>query len=277
MHIDDDRDDEVLDLTDEVDEQDDETPENDTDDNDDPPLAAEDDGDVLVVFGDDEVESEPETPTIRRMREALRDKDRRLKEALAKVPKVEVGEKPDLWDDCDGDPERFEIALDAWKQRKAEAEAAQNVQSATNDTARAEFDSELAEYAQQKTKLARPDFDTAETLVVGKLSPVQQSVVIMAAKNKAAMIYALGKYPDRLDALAEITNPVKLAVAAAELERSLKVQARKKASPPQERMRGGTPNNAPADQKEAALEKEADRTGDRTKLIAYRREQKQKG
>lgn len=261
----------ILELEDEAEDQ--EAPDSNDADTDEQPEAEEEgggDNDILIGFGDDEIEAEPENATMRQMREALKEKERLLREARAKIPKVEVGPKPTL-ESCDYDEERYDTEVEHWKARKAQAEAEAQSAAEQSTAAREDFGVELAEYQQQKTKLARPDFDAAELIVTGKLDPVQQSVLVMASKNKAALIYALGKSPERLEALAGIRNPIKLAIAVNDMERGLKVQARRKAPEPQPRMRGGTPANGPNDKHLSRLEAEADRTGDRSKLVAYRR------
>lgn len=261
----------VLDLEDELDDQD-ETPEDEQQDAE----EGDDADETLIGFEDeDPIQAEPENSVVRRLRDQLETEKKLRKEAQAKIPKVEVGAKPDLWEDCEGDPDKFEKALDAWRDRKSAAEAEAAQVTTANTGAREEFNTELAEYAQQKTKLARPDFDVAETVVTSRLNEVQQSVLVMASKNKAALIYALGKSPERLDTLAGIENPIKLAIAVGDMERSLKVQARKKAPDPEPRMRGGTPSPGSADAKEAKLIEQAQKSGDSSALIKYRYEKSQ--
>lgn len=258
----------VLDLEDEDLEQD-ETPEEEQQD--DEPGDDEPEDETLIGFDDEEpIQAEPENSVVRRLREQLETEKKLRKEAQSKVPKVEAGPKPTL-ESCDYDEDKYDAAILAWNERKVAEAAAAQPSATQSEEARQDFDTDLAEYAQQKTKLARPDFDVAETIVTGKLNEVQQSVLVMASKNKAALIYALGKNPERLDTLASIQNPIKLAIAVSDMERSLKVQARRKAPEPEPRMKGGTPNNESGDKKLERLEKDADRTGDRTALLAYKR------
>lgn len=262
----------ILDLDEEQIEQPDdpEAPENEEPEQ--PEDAGEDD--VLIGFGDDEIAAEQETPTIRQMREALKDKDRRIKELQGKVPAKVLGPKPTM-ESLDFDEDKYDEAMAAWRALKAEVEAEQAPAHTNVVAVQEEFNGDLVEYATQKTKLARPDFDTAETVVTTKLDPAQQSVLVMASKNKAALIYALGKSPEKLDALASITNPIKLAIAVSDLERSLKVQARRKAPEPEPRMRGSTPKGG-GSKAEARLAEVADKSGNASDLIKWRYEQKQR-
>lgn len=202
----------------------------------------EGDGEVedLIGFEDeDPLPVEPESPTIKHLREKLKARDKLINELNAKVPKIEAGPKPTL-ESCDYDEDKYDTLLLAWNQRKAEEEA-QNAASPPNTSTREDFDREHAEYTQQKAKISRPDFAAAEATVIERFDDVRQGILVTAAKNKAALVYALGKSPARLDALEKITNPIKFALAVADMERSLKVQARKKAPAPESRMKGGTP------------------------------------
>lgn len=276
MRLDDDLpEDDVLDLETEV-EQDDDTPtdEQDGDEGDEPEGDADE---TLIGFEDEEpLQAEPENSTIRRLREQLDVEKRLRKEAQARAPKIEVGDKPTM-EGCDYNEAKYDEEIEAWKARKVQAEEQAKQATATDDTGLAD-DSQAAhaEYTQQKAKLARPDFDQAQIAVETALSNAQQGVLVMASKNKAALVYALGKSPERLNALAEITNPIKLAIAVADMERNLKVQARRKAPAPEGRMRGGAPAGGAMSKEEARLAAQADKTGDRTALAKFRYEQRQK-
>lgn len=266
---DDDQSDDVLDL--DTEDQQDETPEDDDQQEGEDEQSDDADEDLIGFEDEDPIQPEPENATIRRMRAALADKEKLIKDLRGKVPAIEVGDKPTL-ESCDYDEERYDAEIDAWRQRKAEAEAqAQQPVSPTTQALEEESRSAHTEYTAQKAKLNRPDFEDAETAVTAALDNNQQGTIVMAVKNKAAFIYALGKRPERLEQLAEIKNPIKLAIAAYEMEKGLKVQARKKAPEPEPRMRGATPSHETGDKKLEKLEAEAERSGDRSKVIAYKR------
>jgi hypothetical protein len=102
------------------------------------------------------------------------------------------------------------------------------------------------------------------------LDMVQQAVIVKAAADPALFLYALGKSEAKRAELAKIQDPIKLAAAVARMEGAVKVTTRK-APAPDRAQRGSAPMPGGADKELEKLEKEADRTGDRTKVIAYKR------
>jgi hypothetical protein len=114
-------DDEPLELTEELEPGDE--PEEQRGEDDDPDPNVNDEADETVVaFEGEEPEAEPENSTVRQMRQALREKDKRIKELeQSSAPKpIEVGEKPTLAG-CDYDEDKFAEELEAFKDRKAAA------------------------------------------------------------------------------------------------------------------------------------------------------------
>lgn len=280
----DDTEDDVLELTD--DQQIDDEIE-DQDDHDDQTGDADggDDGEeeTVISFGDEEPapgsEGEGETPLIKHLRAELRETKKQiaeLRKATTQPQTIEVGEKPTLAG-CDYDEERFEAELDGWKERKAKAEQAESDAQRQAQEANEQWKAELGRYEKGKKSLSRPDFEKAEETVTTVLDQVQQAVIVKAADNSAAFIYALAKAPGQLERLSQIKDPLKLAAAVAKLEGTLKVTTRKKAPALDTPARGNASvATASADKKLERLEKEAARTGDRTALINYKRELKSK-
>lgn len=269
-----DEDEDVLELTDEVEEQDDQ-PDDQTDPNDET-----DDEETVVTFGDEELpQAAPaETDLIKHLRNELRQRDKALAEVRRHVPveqTIEVGEEPSL-DTCDYDEDKFRAEYRAWidrgnraEKQKAEREKAQAKQSE-------EWQGELQRYERDKVALALPDADSIEETITGALDPMQQSVLVMAADRPAVVSAALAKHPAKLAELAKISNPVKLAAAIVKLEGALKVTKIRKAPAPDVVERGSAGIAAGLDKQLERLEKEAAKTGDRTKLIDYKRKLKAK-
>lgn len=221
------------------------------------------DEDVVIAFeGDEEAEAPQESAVIRELRTKIRELQKERKANPA--PKVEVGKKPDLWEDCEGDPDKFEAELLAYNKRvdaaKKQAEDADKI----HEAATAEFEVEHATYREQKAKLAKPDFETAEIAIETALTVAQQSVLLLAAKQKAPLIYALGKNSKRLAEIAKITNPIKLAIAVNELERSLKVTPRKGVEPEEKQRGTGSMSTSAKDKEIEKLERQMQKGGDIT-------------
>lgn len=266
-------DDDVLELEDEqiVDDEG-EQPEADTE-------ASDDDDELEIVFGDEAAPAsgERDSSVIRELRAAIRERDKALAEARkAAAPKViDPGPKPTL-EACGYDEETFEAALDTWKDAKAKAAQAESEAEAVQRRAAEQWQADLSTYQAQKIALKVPDFDDAQAAVETAMTPAQQAVIVKASGNSAQMIYALGKRPDRLETLSKIDDPIKLAAEIARLEGTMKVSARRKAPDPENPISGNARLSETADKTLERLEREADKTGDRTKVIAYKRSMKAK-
>lgn len=244
--------------------------------NDNPDAPEGDDEEVEVSFGDEAApasgEGKDSTP-IRTLRERNREQAAeiaRLK-TLVPVPKPpEVGEKPTL-EACEWDGERFETELLAWNARKAEADKAQAKQDEESKAQREAWNEEIQRFSRGKTELGAKDFDVAEAEVQAAFSQVQLAALVVGTTDPAKLVYALGKHPEKLKALAAIQNPIKLAVAAAKLESTMKFAPRRRAPEPEGTVQGSAPLSQTVDKTEQRLEAEAMKSGDMTKLFAHRR------
>lgn len=160
-----------------------------------------------------------------------------------------------------------EAKLDAKKQaRLAEAQAE------TED-----YQARLGKYVSAKQALKVPDFDAAEAVVRSKLTQVQQSIIIRNSDNPANTILALGRSKKALDDLAAIKDADRFAFALAKTEGKITV-TQKAPPPPESKLHGGvsTGGGSLATQL-AAAEKEAERTNDRSKVVAIKRQMKAAG
>lgn len=253
--------------------------------------APGDDDGLAISIGDDEPESEPdiekapqwvremrkEQPKLRREIRDLRAENERLK-ATAAPPAIVVGDKPTM-ESCGYDEAEYETQLDAWKDRKREAEAQTRERDAAQKKERDAWDARVAAYQEAKSKLKAKvaDLDEAEAAVLGSFDVTQQGILLLA-KQPEMMMYALGKNDKAREGLAKIKNYGEFAIAIGELMGKLKVTPSKKAPPPERRIAGSAPGSRGTggpDKKLDALEAEAERTGDRSKVIAYKRQLKQ--
>ena len=216
---------------------------------------------------------------VRELRKADREKARRIRELEAQLGQTQaapaLGVKPTL-ESVDFDAEKFEAKLAEWYERKRAHDQAEAEKRKQAETAQAQWQATLAAYGVEKKTLRVADFDEAEEAVKDALTEAQQGIILHVAESKAPIVYALGKNPKKLRELAAISDPLKFAGAIAKLETALKVTPRKTAPPPETSPRGVSGVAMGADAKLAELEAEADRTGDRTKVAAYRRMLKQR-
>lgn len=238
---------------------------------------------VVVTIGEEEsppseeVERAPEW--VRELRKSNREKDRRIRELeeQAKTAKpaekaVEVGDKPSL-ESCEYDEAKFETELEQWHERKRVVADKERKKQADGEAAQKAWQAKLDTYGKQKSELKVKDYDEAEAIVLDAFNVTQQGIIVSGADNAAIVNYALSKNPARLKALASITDPVKFAFAVAKLETQMKVTPRKSAPVPETTVRGNARVSAGIDSTLERLRAEADRSGDRTKVAAYIREQ----
>jgi len=209
-------------------------------------------------------------------RELQREK-RELEEKLKMVmPAAEnnpvvLGKKPTL-EACDYDSDKFENELAGWFERKRQADEAEAKQRSKQQAEQETWQKKLEGYNQSKTGLKVSDFQDAEEAVLESLSVTQQGIILQGAQNPAVMVYALGKNPKKAKELAEITDPVQFAFAVAKLETQLSV-TRKQLPPPEKRIVSNSGSGSSSVQLER-LRDEAARTGDYTKVMAFKKQLK---
>jgi hypothetical protein len=243
--------------------------------------APEDDG--LVVEVGEEVEDEPEHIT--ELRKRYREQQKRLKELEAQTvaPKVQaLPPKPTL-EECDYDTAAFEQKLEGWYDQKREHDARETEAKTLAEKANERWQMKVAAYDEGKEKLGAKDFDEAEATVHEILSTpfpgimaedVRFGIIKQGAKDPATLVYALGKNPAKAKELAAIDDPVEFAFALGELNGKMKV-VRGKAPPPERRISAGAPGVAGAvDNTLERLREEAARSGDFSKVTAYKRQKR---
>lgn len=241
---------------------------------------------VVITIGDEaapEEEDDARAPGwVRELRKSNREKDRRIRELEQKVSTatpppsaIVVGDEP-TFEGCDYDADKFKRELNAWNGRKAAADAdAAKKQAAAEDEKKA-WTARLDNHSKLKGELKVKDYDDAEAAVEAAMSVTQRGLIVHGAENSAQLTYAIGKNPKTLKELASITDPVKFAFAVAKLETKLKVTPRKTAPIPERDVRGNMSPSGVVDSQLERLQAAADKSGDRTKVVAYLRQKKAK-
>jgi hypothetical protein len=235
---------------------------------------------ITVMIGDEqpEEESQPAPDWVRELRKKNREDQKRIRELEAKLaqnnaPAQTLGKKPEL-EDFDYDTARYEEALVGWFDKKRSYDSQIEAQKRAEEEQTQAWQNKLESYAQARTGLKVKDFEDAESTVAEQFNITQQGVVIQGAENPALVIYALGKNPKKLKELSSIADPVKFAFAIAKLETQLKV-ANKKSAPPPEKVVGGTaPIRGAVDSTLERLRSDAERTGDYSKVFAYKKQKR---
>lgn len=242
------------------------------------------DEEFSVSIGEEEPEETPHGPApawVKEMRKQNRELKRQLRDiqkaapAQSAQPAIELGEKPTL-EGVDYDTQKYETALAKWyaKKLKIDERAAQAKAQAEEHARR--WQERLGTYERDKLALGAEDFEDAEAVVLAHFDVAQQSIIVSGAKDSALLVYALGKNPAKAEALGAIKDPVQFAFAVARLEAQLKVSGKTPATPPETRVTGSGRVSGGSDATLERLRAEAEKTGDYTKVSAYKRSKQQR-
>lgn len=260
------------------------------------------DEEYVVTFGDELPPEEPddelgfegqpapqwlkeERVKIREIKKQEKEKDRRIRELEQQLnqgqqsKEVVLALKPKLADyGYDEDDPEYVKALEEWADQTALAKDQERKKQAEQEQAAKDWENKVATYETKKAAIKAKvrDFDDVEKEARDVLSVQQQGILIHAAKNPELIMYHLGRNPEKAKKLAEINDPIQFAFAAAEIDSQMKVQTRKPQTNPERKPSGSASISGAVDSKLEALEKEADRTGNRSKVIAYKKSLKNK-
>lgn len=243
---------------------------------------ASQDEELIVTIGEEAPPQEEEKPApewVRELRKQHRELQKRNRELEAKLnqdqaPKAnDPGKKPTL-EDFDYDAEKFEASLAQWFERKRQADEQAAKVQADIEKQQQEWQAKLEGYGKAKAELKVRDYDDAENIVQESFNVTQQGVILQGADNPALLVYALGKNPKKAKELASISDPVKFAFAIAKLETQLKVTNRKAAPPPEKTIQGGGRVSGSVDSTLDRLRAEAEKSGDYTKVFAYKKQKR---
>ena len=238
---------------------------------------------VVVSIGEEAPTPEEHTQApewVRELRKTNRELQRQNRELQGKLQAappetkpVVIGNKPKL-EDHDYDADKYEEALTSWFDRKRQADESNARQEAEVVNQQKAWQSKLDGYGKAKAELRVKDFEDAEEAFQQVSSITQQGVVLQGADNPALVIYALGKNPKKAKELCDIKDPVKFAFAVAKLEKELKVTNRKQAPAPERVVTGTGRSSGAVDSTLERLREEAARTGNMSKVVAYKRQKK---
>lgn len=240
---------------------------------------------VKVTFGEQEAEEDADAKAsgwVKEVRQRNRQLNKELREArdqLARLqpqPQDEVGKEPEL-EDFDYDPAKFKQATREWLEKKAKADARKAEQAKAEQDAQAAWNAKLEAYSAAKASLGADDFDDAEEVVQSALNPTQIGIILSGADAPAELILGLGTNQAKLKELASITDPVKFAFAVAALQAKVtKVATTKKPPAPERRVSGNAGVSGTVDSNLDRLRADAEKTGDYSKVTAYKRQLRDK-
>lgn len=241
----------------------------------------------IVTIGDPPEEKEEESQTeaapqwvkdLRKSHKKIKAENRELKQQLDKFqPKaVDPGPKPTL-ESCDYDSDQYESKLSSWYESKRQADEQQRKIQDQRQQQEQEYRQRLESYQEKKRSLKVRNYDDAESTVEEMFDIQQQNIIIDAANNPALVVYALGNNPKRAAEVAAIKNPVRFAYELARLESELKINKRKPKTAPEKTIKGTGSISGTVDSNLDRLRAEAERTGDYSKVMRYKRQKRKAG
>lgn len=249
---------------------------------------AEEEGEdeTIILIGDEEPEDqdvdEAKAPKwVLDLREANKQHVKEKREQAARIKSLEeklgvgggqepAGTKPKL-EEFDYDEDKFATALEAWTQKKAEEQRRKDAAAQKEKQHQERYNAKLAAYNEEKASVPVRDFESLEARVLDNLSEMQQGMIITAAKKPASVFAALGQHPKHLEHLAKIEDPVEFIAETVRLEMNMKTTQRKRPEPEKKVPGSTTSFRGVGDKKLEALEAKAEKTGDRSEVLAYKR------
>lgn len=226
-------------------------------------------------FDDDGDSSDPfkgqEAPEwVKKVREENRELKRQLKQRESQQFEQQVlREKPTL-DDHDYDSDAFEQDYAQWLTEKQQVDAQVHAERQKYQRYH-----DLYKAAVDSIKTKAPDYDEVELLVVDALSEQKQGLLQMLVDDPAKVVYALGKNSpaqlERLSKLDDIQFAKQIVLMEMQMSSKTKSRNQNKPKPKTHELEGAAGG---VDTRLAKLEAEAAKTGDRSKVYAYKRNQK---
>lgn len=243
--------------------------------------STEDDGEDVITIGEDtppqEQEEKQEAPEwVKELRKAHRETQKENKELRKRLEAKQGGDQPTnkklkkpTLEECDYDSDLYDQKLEEfYKAKRKEDEQVESAQKA--------WEQKLNSYSEKKKSLKVRDFDDAEYIVQDTLNETQQGIILQGAENPAIVVYALGKNEKKAKELAQIEDPIKFAFEVAKLETQMKVTRRRPSTEPEKTITGGSGKIAGgADKQLDKLREQARKTGDFSKVVAYKNKLKQ--
>lgn len=238
------------------------------------------DDDALDFSFDDDGDSDGKDPWVGQEApqwvKNTRNENRELKRQLRELQKQQgqpeqqtLRARPTTEDyDYNEESEEYLADLDAWYEEKREHEAAVQAEQQKYQQYRDRYKADV-----DAIRTKAPDYDEVESSVVDALSEQKQGLLQMLVDNPAKVVYALGKNsPAQLERLSKLDD-VQFTKQIVLMEQQMTSKARSrnpnKPKPKTHELEGAAGG---ADTKLAKLEAEADKTGDRSKVAAYKKQ-----
>lgn len=238
-----------------------------------------------ISLGDEELNPEEEAGTapgwVKDLRKSHREQQKENKSLRSQIEKLTeakqkneiLGARPTL-EDHDYDSDQHDAALDVWYQKKQNVQLESAKLKADQDAASKEWGEKVAAHSDKTSKLPFDDIKDSHEVVDNTLDQTQIGTIIHVADDSALLMYAIGKNPQKAEELAKIKDPSLFIKAITKMEDKLVVKKRKAATKPEGSINGDRSISGTLDNELDRLRAEAEKTGNYTKVHAYRRKKK---
>lgn len=256
----------------------------------------EDDG-FTINLGDgpepkpeDEFNGKPAPKWVKDLRALAKEQERKIKQLEEQLKQKdqpvqqpeELGEMPALEDyGYDTADPNYVQAMEKWAEQRLKIKEREAAQKAEQEQVQKGWEEKLQSYEAKKSILKQKakDFDDAEQTVRDVLDVNQQGIVIYSEKPEL-LVYNLGRNPEKAKQLAAIKNPLEFAFQIGKLEAridaQMKSQTRKPQTNPERKPGGSATLSGVVDNTLDKLRAEAAKTGDYTKVVAYKKQKQNK-
>ena len=236
-----------------------------------------------ITIGDEPLpDTQPAPDWVKNLRRENREDKKRIKELESRLQQsspdktLELGPEPTL-DGCDYDEVRFKQEFKAYQNRERQIEEQKTAKQREQQAQQDAWNAKLQSYSQARKNLKAPDYEEMEGIAQDILNQTQQGLVVQYAKDPALMMYVMGKNPTKARELANLSDPIEFTVQFKELEKQIKMNAQRNAPPPPESVvTGNARASGTVDSHLERLRSEAEKSGDYSKLMEYKRQQRRK-
>lgn len=240
---------------------------------------------TVTIEGEEELAKDPNwLKNLRKENREFKKKQKELERQLAEITNkekqdVEIGPKPTLSDsDIDYNTDKYAEKLAAWIERKQKVVEKENREKDSLKQQQDDYDRKLVIYNEGKTKLPVKDMAEVEDQVKTFLSPQKQGIIVKCAKNPALLVYAIGSNEATLKKLAAITDLAEFSYTLGELENKMKTSNKRvPETQPEKTITGSGSKTSSIDKQLEKLRDEAAKTGNMSKVHAYKRKLREKG
>jgi len=245
--------------------------------------------DEITLGEENEIKDEPanDTPVIKTLRQRDREHVKVIKEMKRELEQLKQGsqqqsspaviQKPQMSDDdIDYDQDKYDEKMIAYLDSKRKLEEAEKNQRQQQENALKEWNDKLIAHKDRAKALKVADYDSAEEFASDVFNDAQRGIMIHAADDSAKLLYVLSKNPTRAKELAGIADPVLFTKKMTQLELDMKAKTRKPGTQPEKTVTGAKSGVSRSDVHLERLEREAEKTGDRSKIFAYKKSQRDK-